>query len=168
MGFVILFLATFVHIYDLDIITLSFENFKLYFYMDIVELLYIFLLSLITMCGIANIMLANNICDIEDDIENRRYTLPIYIGKERALWIFRAIYYFAFVDIIALVVLKIIPIVCIIAMITFIPVNKHIKLFYEKQTKKDTFDLSVKNFLMMSASITLLVFITWLVGLVVK
>jgi len=168
MGFVILFLATFVHIYDLDIINLNFESFKLYFYIDIVEVLCIFLLSLITVCCIANIMLANNICDIEDDIENRRYTLPIYIGKERALWLFKAIYYFAFADIILLVILKIIPPICIVALLIFIPVSRNIKLFYAVQTKKDTFDLSVKNFLMMSGSVTLLFFGTWLVNLIVK
>jgi len=168
MGFVILFLATFVHIYDLDIINLNFESFKLYFYIDIVEVLCIFLLSLIAVCCIANIMLANNICDIEDDIENRRYTLPIYIGKERALWLFKAIYYFAFADIILLVILKIIPPICIVALLIFIPVSRNIKLFYAVQTKKDTFDLSVKNFLMMSGSVTLLFFGTWLVNLIVK
>lgn len=30
---------------------------------------------------IANIMLANNICDLEQDIANHRYTLPFYLGK---------------------------------------------------------------------------------------
>ncbi|HHV98375.1 MAG TPA: prenyltransferase [Clostridiaceae bacterium] len=168
MGFVILFLAAYVHVFDQDIVTLSFESFRMSFNIDIVELLYIFLLSLIPQCGIANIMLANNICDIEDDIENRRYTLPIYIGKERALWVFKAIYYIAFVNIIILVVFKIVPWICIAALLTFIPVNKHIKLFYAEQTKNNTFDLSVKNFLMMTGVTTLLFFAAWLVSLIVK
>ncbi len=167
MGFVILFLSAYVHVYDHSIVTLGFENSRLSVYINVIEVFYIFLLSLITQCTIANIMLANNICDIEDDIENKRYTLPIYIGKERALKLFRAIYYVAFVDIIILVILKVVPIICIFALLTFIPVNKHIGLFYEKQTKKDTFDLSVKNFLMMSASVTLLLFAAWLIKLII-
>ena len=40
-------------------------------------------LSLIV--NVANIMLANNICDMEDDFINRRLTLSIYLGKENAL-----------------------------------------------------------------------------------
>lgn len=34
---------------------------------------------------IANIMLANNTCDLEEDIRNHRYTLVYYIGKKNAL-----------------------------------------------------------------------------------
>lgn len=30
-------------------------------------------------------MLANNICDMEDDFINRRLTLSIYLGKENVL-----------------------------------------------------------------------------------
>ena len=165
MGFIILFLASFVHIHDLEIITLSFKNFGLHIYIDIIELLYIFLLSLITVCCIANIMLANNICDIEDDIANKRYTLPIYIGKERALRLFKIIYYFAFADILVLVILKVIPPICIIALLTFIPVNKNIRLFYAEQTKKNTFDLSVKNFFMITGSVMLTFIAAWLVSL---
>ena len=40
-------------------------------------------LSLIV--NVANIMLANNNCDMEDDFINRRLTLSIYLGKENAL-----------------------------------------------------------------------------------
>ncbi|WP_231968684.1 hypothetical protein [Thermoanaerobacterium sp. RBIITD] len=38
----------------------------------------------------------------------------------------------------------------LIVLLTFVPVNKNIRKFYKVQTKKDTFPLSVKNFLMMN------------------
>ena len=41
------------------------------------------------MSGIANIMLANNICDVEEDIINNRFTLPYYLGKKNAFNLFK-------------------------------------------------------------------------------
>ena len=91
-------------------------------------------------------MLANNLCDIEDDLANNRYTLPIYIGKDHSLMLFRILYYIIYIIIIILLVLRVVPAVSAITLLTFLPVRKHLKLFGEKQTKKDTFVLAVKNF----------------------
>jgi 1,4-dihydroxy-2-naphthoate octaprenyltransferase len=95
-------------------------------------------------------MLANNICDIEDDLENRRYTLPIYIGKERALWVFKTLYYISYVDIILLLVLGVAPATTAITIFTLVQVRRNLKTFDEKQTKKETFALAVQNFLIMN------------------
>jgi 1,4-dihydroxy-2-naphthoate octaprenyltransferase len=105
--------------------------------------------------GIANIMLANNICDMEDDLENRRYTLPIYIGREMALVLFKALYFIAGLSVILGLVLKTIPITGILFFITLIPVYKNIKAFEQKQSKAETFGLAVKNFTIMN---TVLIF----------
>ncbi len=40
-----------------------------------------FLVALPNTCYIANLMLANNICDLEEDENNKRYTLVHYLGK---------------------------------------------------------------------------------------
>ena len=85
MGFIITFISIYIHVYDQNIITVAYSSGNINIAVNLVEVLYIFILSIPAISGIANIMLANNICDIEDDIENKRYTLPIYIGKERAL-----------------------------------------------------------------------------------
>ena len=52
------------------------------------EIINIFIFSLPLILGIANIMLANNICDIKDDRENDRYTLPIYLSRSSSLKLF--------------------------------------------------------------------------------
>lgn len=156
MGFVILFLSVYIHVYDQDVVTLKIEKFNLFFHLNMLEIIYIVLVSLVTVCGIANIMLANNICDIEDDIADRRYTLPVCIGKEKSLLIFKGLYYIAYLGIIALTVLRIIPLICLAALLTLLPVNKNIKRFYALQTKKDTFVLSVKNFFLMTVPLIVL------------
>lgn len=150
MGFVIVLISSYIHIYDQGIISLSYAKEILSVDMHLTEIIFIFLFSIPTVNGIANIMLANNICDIEDDLENRRYTLPIYIGKEKALKLFKILYYIVYVDVIILLLLKIAPIYSLLVLLTFIPVKKNIDLFYKQQSKKDTFVVSVKNFIMIN------------------
>ncbi len=152
MGFIILFISTYVHIYDLNIVSLTYNDGFIDMRINVLEIAYIFLISIPTIIGIANIMLANNICDMEDDIENNRYTLPIYLGKDKALQLFKWLYYFAYVDIMLLVIFKIVPIAFLILLLTLIIVNKNIRVFYNKQSKKETFILAVANFLIMSIS----------------
>lgn len=150
MGFIILFIAIYIHAFQGDVINLKYAQGILSLGFNIKEIIYIGLISLTTVNGISNIMLANNTCDIEDDIENKRYTLPVYIGRPRALKLFKIIYYIIYIDIIVLLLLRVEPWICALTLITFIPVNKNIKLFYEKQTKKDTFVLAVKNFVLIN------------------
>ncbi|MTI65820.1 MAG: 1,4-dihydroxy-2-naphthoate polyprenyltransferase [Firmicutes bacterium] len=150
MGFIIVFISVYIHVYDLRIVNILYESGMLNVRLDISEIISIFLISLPAVVGIANIMLANNICDIEDDIENKRYTLPINIGRKKALLLFKSLYYIAYIDILLLVILKIIPFISLIILLTFILINKNIKLFLNKQTKKDTFVLAVKNFVLIN------------------
>ena len=110
MGFFIPFLSVFIHALDRNILGFAFDGSSFTFHMNAAEVLSILLCSVPAMMGIANIMLANNICDMEDDLENRRYTLPIYIGREMALVLFKALYFIAGLSVILSLVLKIIPI----------------------------------------------------------
>ena len=95
-------------------------------------------------------MFANNICDMEEDIQNARYTLPIYIGKDLSLKLFAFSYAFLYLDIILLVVLKVESIFSLIVLITALPVRKNIQTFLKRQDKKDTFILAVKNFILIN------------------
>ena len=152
MGFVILFLSIYIHIYDENIITLVYKSSILKIDINIVEVAIIFLISIPTIGGISNIMLANNICDVEEDAVNKRYTLPYYIGKENAHKLFKVLYYIGYIDIIVLVILKITPVVSLLVILTIIPVNKNIKIFKENPVKGETFVLAVKNFVLINVS----------------
>jgi 1,4-dihydroxy-2-naphthoate octaprenyltransferase len=65
-------------------------------------LLKVFLLSVPMIIGIALIMMTNNICDIERDGETSRTTLPVILGRPRAILAYRII---ATVWILAIVIL---------------------------------------------------------------
>lgn len=155
MGFIIPFIALYIHVFDQNLLTIFLQDGVVNLGINLMEIIYIFLMSLPVATGISNIMLANNICDIEDDIENKRYTLPIYIGKEKALGLFKVLYYLGYVSLIILLILRVAPLVSILVLFTFVLVNKHIELFYKEQTKKNTFIFAVKNFVIMNAALVL-------------
>lgn len=159
MGFVIIFLSAYIHIVDLNLFDLSITNNILILNINLYELLVLFLVALPATLGIANIMLANNICDIEDDLENGRYTLPMYIGKVMALKLFKALHYISYVDIAALLLLGTLPLAAIPALLTIIPVKKNIDIFMKTQTKEDTFVVAVKNFVIINAPLVILLLV---------
>jgi len=153
MGFVIPFTSIYIHIYDVNIVNVILQNGLIDIKINMLEVIYIFLLSIPTITSIGNIMLANNICDIEEDIENKRYTLPVYIGKEKSLRLFKMLYYLGFMSIVLLLILRVLPIIAILTIGTVMIVNKNIHLFYVKQTKKDTFIIAVKNFVVINITL---------------
>ena len=100
-------------------------------------------------------MLANNICDIEDDIANRRYTLPVNVGRDNALQLFKFIYYIGYFAVVLAVLAGALPLISLVVLVTLVVVNKNIKTFFKLQTKKDTFILSVQNFVVSNAALAL-------------
>lgn len=160
MGFVITFLAVYIHVVNLGFIAFSYGGGLLQLSLNIRELIYMAIISVMPICGIANIMLANNICDIEDDIANRRYTLPVYVGRQNALKLFKAIYYIGYAAVVAALALRMLPLLSIVVLATLLIVNKNIKVFYKLQTKKDTFILAVKNFVISNGALVITIFLS--------
>ncbi|MEW8955140.1 1,4-dihydroxy-2-naphthoate polyprenyltransferase [Clostridium sp.] len=150
MGVVIIFLSIYIHIYDTGIIYLGYENNIVSMTVNIKEIIYIFLISVPAFMGISNIMLANNICDVEEDIVNKRFTLPYYIGKENAVKLFKWLYYIAYLDIALIVALRVAPVVLILSILSFKQVKKNIDIFSKEQIKSKTFIMGVKNFIIMT------------------
>lgn len=128
------------------------------------ELLWVVLITWPAAAGIANIMLANNICDLEDDIANRRYTLPTYIGIKKALIVFRVLYYSGYAALIPLILFGVASWPFVIYYLSIIPVEKSIRAFLQKQSKAETFVLAVKNFAVMAASLIISVVLQLLVN----
>lgn len=152
MGFIILFLAVFIHVYDKNIAYLTYINNILSLNLNVLEILRIFLISIPTVGGIANIMLANNICDVEDDIVNQRFTLVYYIGKQNSIKLFAFLYYIGYAAIIASVIFEIAPLALLLVLLTIIPAYKNIRTFSANPVKNETFVLAVKNMVLMNAA----------------
>lgn len=121
------------------------------------------ILSVIPVCTTANIMLANNICDVERDILVRRYTLPYYLGKKPSLYLFAVLYYGTYLAVIIMVILKLLSPICLISLVSLIPVQKNINTFYRVQDKSSTFVTSIKNYVIIMGTNTALIFLSGLV-----
>lgn len=151
MRFVIIFVSAYIHAGD-RLAALTLEGGALTLQVHLLETLLVFLISIPAVLGIANIMLANNICDMDEDIDNKRYTLPVYIGKGPALILFKLLYYAAYADVIVLAILGVHPLILLLVLLTVVPVSKNIKTFTAQPTKQFTFGLSVQNFLLTNAA----------------
>ena len=127
--------------------------------LNVMPLVSVLLLAVTPMCTTANIMLANNTCDVEKDVKVRRYTLPYYLGK-KALWLFALLYYACYASIVAMVVLRILSPVCLVSLLTIIPVQRNINIFMERQDKASTFITSIKNYIIIMGSLTITVFVS--------
>lgn len=162
MGFGIVFLAVYVNAYDQGIVQLIWEGRTVSFYADLVLLFEIVLISLPCIFTIANLMLANNICDLEEDIDNHRYTLPYYIGKKYAVWLFNALYALSFVALILAVLLNLLPPLLLFILLVGYPVYQQVQKFNQKQEKTETFIVAVKNLVLVNASFVALLFLSLL------
>ncbi|MFO7611598.1 MAG: UbiA family prenyltransferase [Clostridia bacterium] len=111
----------------------------------------------------ANIMLANNICDLEKDIAVKRHTLPYYIGG-RALTLFAWTYYAVYVVDIAMVAAGMLHPLVLASLVTLIPVWKNINKFRKTQDKQTTFHVSIINYVVIMGSHTLLIFLSGFIG----
>jgi len=145
MGFFIPFLVVFINAPADSLVYFAIDNWVLQLSFNILGLFKLAVVTVPAICGIANIMLANNICDVEEDIKVNRYTLPYYIGKENALNLFAGLYYLSFAAIIVTATLKILPIYVLFALVPIIIVQKNITAFRKLQSKEKTFALSVQN-----------------------
>lgn len=116
------------------------------FQANVVPLVHLGLISIAPVCTTANIMLANNICDLERDIRVKRYTLPYYLGG-KSLYLFASLYYVCYLTNIIMAVMGMISPIALVSLVTLIPVQKNISRFLKDQKKETTFNVSIKNYI---------------------
>ncbi len=126
----------------------------------LLPMLSLLLLSIAPACATANIMLANNICDIDKDIKVKRYTLPFYLGVKKAVNLFAVLYYISYAATAAMVALKLLSPLMLLTFLTLIPVQKNIQAFRERQIKSETFICSIKNYVLIMTAQCLLILIS--------
>jgi len=131
MGFMITLLCVYLNAYD--VFQWSFTN-----------LSEIFMISLPNTLWIANLMLANNICDLEEDETNNRFTLVHYLGKHQALNLFVTLNILAFLAILLSVLLRFAPWSMLGTFLAAPFIFKQVQLFLKRQIKRETFICAVR------------------------
>jgi 1,4-dihydroxy-2-naphthoate octaprenyltransferase len=155
-GFFIPFLILYINLEKDTFLTLRVDWNHMDLIVQWLPFIHLFLLSVAPVMTTANIMLANNICDLEKDILVKRYTLPYYL-EEKALPLWAAMYYLTYGANVVMVLIGMLPWVTLVALLTFIPVQKNIGLFFKEQKKETTFMTSILNYiLIMSGNVVAL------------
>ncbi|MCL2472932.1 MAG: UbiA family prenyltransferase [Treponema sp.] len=155
-GFVLPYLITAINAPGLVVITLDGWNAAVS--LDLRGILMFGLASAPMIFCISNIMLANNIRDIETD-KSSRYTMVRHIGRKNALHLFSLLYIAVYVLLIAACILGAIPWVCILVLLTAIPVFRNVRRFHESCQKPETFLLAIRNFMLILAPYMVCMFI---------
>lgn len=120
---------------------------------NIETIIKIFLASTATTIVAINIVLANNICDLEEDMEDNRYSLTYYIGVEKSLFLYKSLYYLAYSSIILSVIVKAYPKIVILSLLSFPLVQKNIQAFMKNQNKDRGLRIAVINSIIIPLSI---------------
>jgi 1,4-dihydroxy-2-naphthoate octaprenyltransferase len=147
-GFLIVFLAVYINANagTAAYAGLRFDGRSLLISFDWVNMLYLLLLALPSMCCTSSIMLANNICDVERDAKSDRYTLPYFIGREPALKLLQLLYAAAYLAMLIAVIARVLHPVTLAALLTVPAVYRNARKFAANPVKSETFILSVKNY----------------------
>ncbi|MGX4687299.1 1,4-dihydroxy-2-naphthoate polyprenyltransferase [Vagococcus sp. JNUCC 83] len=152
MGFGIFFITLYLNVFDTSFLTLNFQNGQFLLAGDIKELIVSVWASIPMMFTIANIMLANNLCDLDQDILNHRYTLPFYIGRKNGVYLFDVLMYSCYLVIIVGVLVGIYHWSMLIVLLTFPVIKKNVSSFNEKQEKGTTFSVAIKNLVLFNGA----------------
>ncbi|MER2295191.1 MAG: UbiA family prenyltransferase [Desemzia incerta] len=131
--------------------------------LDWITMVQLIIASIPTSITVMTVSLANNICDLEEDIEDNRFTLPYHIGVEKALVVFKYFYYAAYIAIILSLLFGTFPRLVALSLLTFPYVLKNIRIFMKEQDKKTTFITTIINSAVIPIPIIITLFIgTWL------
>lgn len=111
---------------------------------------------------VGSIMLTNNIRDIRNDESHGRRTLPIVLGRNRAIGLMSTSYLFNFLWIIAWIYVGALPIASLIAILAAIPAFKTIATFYAH-----TDEFKLDGAMSTTAAAAMLYQLLWSIGLII-
>ena len=111
---------------------------------------------------VGSIMLTNNIRDIRNDESHGRRTLPIILGRGRAIGLMNIFYLFIFLWIVAWIYVRTIPMTSLLALIAAIPAFKTINTFY-----KHSDEIQLDNAMSTTAAAPMLYQVLWGIGLII-
>ncbi|MEY8441447.1 prenyltransferase [Lactobacillaceae bacterium 24-114] len=131
MGFMIMLISVYINAYR------GFD-------WSLINLLRIWLVALPAELWISNLLLANNICDAQEDEDNHRHTIIHYIGIKGGLNAFVVKNVLAFAAICFAVILKLAPLTMLLTLLIIPFVVKQTRILLHEQVKTKTFPSAIK------------------------
>lgn len=157
MGLGIFMMTIYLNVLENRPVYLMIDWLEGYFYLggNIWSILAIILASLPLVFTIANIMLANNLRDLTTDIENHRYTLVYYIGREQGMLLFNLLMYASYVAIFIGLLVGIFQWPILVVFGSFPIILNNLSLFKKESPTPKSFSYSIKNLIVFNTSYTL-------------
>lgn len=147
MGGLIPFLAFYIHLPSGALGYVAFAYGRLTVELNMQKLLPIAFAAFPLVLLIANIMLANNICDREEDIVNNRFTLPVVMGIDKSLTLYRVSTMLSLISVIVAVAPGFLPWPYAIALMATPKMVKNMNVFVASPVKSKTFIRAVQSFI---------------------
>ncbi|KID42363.1 prenyltransferase [Fructilactobacillus fructivorans] len=119
--------------------------------------MFLFVLAYIT-------QLANNTCDLHQDIGNHRYTLVYYIGKSDAIKLFTIVFWLTILIIPILSYFGYVPLLSNLTILAYPLAWKKIKVFLTNQSKKEVYHDIVGGVTMLMG----IYIVTYMIGTLIK
>lgn len=149
MGFGITFIVVFVQ--NPQIVQLSLDYSAISGQLRLLPFLETGLIAAPIVFLIANIMLANNLCDYQMDLVNDRRTLVYYIQPKRGILLYQVLSVLAWLFWLLSILFGLLPWWQVIAFVGIYPHWQSVLRFREKQVKSLTFIEAIKSFKLFSA-----------------
>jgi 1,4-dihydroxy-2-naphthoate octaprenyltransferase len=132
--------------------------------MQFANLLAIILVAFPLFAYVGNIMFADNMSDVVQDVKNKRYTLPYYLGLKKSLLVYAIVAYLPFVTTLAAIALHLLPIWNLVILLALPIVIKNVKTFSHEQVKETTFMTAIQNLIIFQA----LTIVGLVIGIIIK
>lgn len=105
----------------------------------------ILLICLPNMLIFFSTLLANNTSDLQEDIKNGRHTLVYFLGKEKAVVLYKIVWVIALLIIPVLALMHILPYTNLLTVLLYPKLYQTIKPYLLKQVKKETYFAALKG-----------------------
>ncbi|MBA1433777.1 1,4-dihydroxy-2-naphthoate polyprenyltransferase [Bombilactobacillus bombi] len=112
----------------------------------------ILLASGLSQCAIASLLLANNICDYQEDIDLGRHTIVRFLGVKNSLGFYALLLVLGYLLLIVAIVKNILPWTMLLTLLVIPIVYRNTTKFFAVHIKKQTFPLAVKNLFIITAT----------------
>ena len=145
MGLGIPFIATYINVDAKALLNLKLAWPLLSLTGNWLALLTLGLVCVTPMATIANVMLANNMSDLAEDDRNHRITLPMYLGKTYAAWLYGFLAVAGFAAVVVAVTLRLLPWPLLLALLPLPLAVRDARRFTAHPDKRTTFSLALRT-----------------------
>ncbi|WP_407891835.1 1,4-dihydroxy-2-naphthoate polyprenyltransferase [Lacticaseibacillus sp. N501-2] len=161
MGLGIPALMVFVNVLPQSFIAVTWQWPDLFVSGNWVALLTLGLVCVMPMGTIANVMLANNLCDLTEDQANHRMTLPMYLTHNQALGLYATLAFGGFVAILAAVMFGLLRWPALLVLVVLPLVWHNTRKFLAAQIKAQTFKTALVSLVAENAALVLALLVDW-------